>query len=107
MDEFNSQINDAPMRKKMPIMSLRVRMHDKTKQYKYNDPIEHVNIRKATSNTIKKSYVSYETSGGKMRYGSNSQKDMGSSKRINAINERADFKRLVVKPEILEHLAEE
>ena len=113
MDEFNSHINDAPMRKNMPVRSLKIRIFDKSKKPGWNDKDVFVNIRTRTSSTIKKSYLSYEASGGKMRYGSHSAKChcCSQERRVNA--DRANFKRLIINPEIREqgqdqeYLAEE
>jgi hypothetical protein len=96
MDEFNAHIDETPMRKNVPVRSLKVRLYDRSNKKHWKDKDVYVNIKTHTSATIKKSYLSYDLLANKMRYGSHGGKCPCCSQQARLNAERADFRRNVV-----------
>lgn len=98
--EFNSQIDDTPMKKNVPVRSLKVRVYDNSKKSGLNDKDIYVKIKTHTSSTIKNSYVSYDASCGKMLYVSNNCRSPCCSKKDKISAERVSYRRSVINPAI-------
>jgi hypothetical protein len=100
MDEFNADIDETPMRKNMPVRTLKIQVYDNTKKSNWNNKAVFVNIQARTSSTIKKSYVCYDASCGKMRYVSNNCRSPCCSQESRLNSERASYRRDVINPAI-------
>jgi len=98
--EFNADINDAPARKSDAVRTVKVRVFDKNKKYRYKDKDVYFTKEIRTGATIKKSYVVFDVVNGQMCYRSNNCRSPCCSQESRLNTERAYFKRNHVSKEI-------